>query len=137
MRTWIGIAIFVAILLLGFILFSFKLSEGPAATPEPAPTNAEITNIQVKDKITKGVHAISGSATVPTACTTLSANSSVIAGENASSTPVIRIDLSAPLDTGMCLELPTAISFTFSIRADPAASIEVYANGAPASTTAL
>ncbi len=136
MRIWILIGIFLGVLLIAFGVFVFRITEGPppvAATDTQA--GAAITDIHFLDSYKKGVHSIKGTALVPTACTTLSATVSASEATTASSSPVIRIDLNAPVDDGPCLLLPTASPFTLSINAVASAPIEVYTNGTLATST--
>jgi hypothetical protein len=132
MRTWILVGVFLGVFIIAFGIFVFRITEGPAPVLAPSEGNgAAITNIHYTDSYKKGVHTIRGTATVPTACV---AFSSTITGPTGSST-AIRIDLTAPTDTGMCLELPTAVSFNGSITADQNVPIAIYANGTLATTT--
>jgi len=138
MRFWTGIGIFIAVIVVAFTLFVLHITGSPhEAVPVAAPAFAPITDVTVSDSYSSktGLHTVKGSGTVPTACTSLTASSTVVAAADASSTATIRIDLSAPTDTGMCLELPTKKTFTFSIKAAKDAGVTVYANGALATST--
>lgn len=128
MRIWIGVGAFLGVLIIGFAFFVFRISEGPVPSPSPKASTTEISDVHVSDTYKKGVHTVKGTATVPTACTTLTATSSVIE-EASTSESIIRIDLSAEPDTGTCLKLPTEMKFSITQSADHGASIAVYANG--------
>lgn len=138
MRFWIGIGIFVAVILIAFALFVLHITGSPRAVPAASlPAFSPITSISIDDTYSSktGLHTIKGSATVPTPCTTLTATSSVTTGADASSTDTIRIDLAAPRDTDICLDLPNAKSFTLTVKAGKNAEAVVYANGELATTT--
>lgn len=132
MRLWLGIGVFAAVVVIAFALFVLHITSSPHTTEVPSQVlYASITDVRIKDSYSSktGVHSISGSGTVPSACTVLSATSTVSVPEDASSTPTIRIDLTAPIDTGTCLELPTPEAFSLSVKAASNSSIEVFANG--------
>lgn len=134
MRIWIGIGVFSGVLAIAFAFFAFRISEGPAQKAQPETAASQITDVRkVTDTYKKGVHAIRGIATVPTACTVITAVSTIV--EDPSSTPVIRVDLSAEPDTGLCLQLPTDTEFSVAQQLSGRASVEVYANGAFATST--
>ncbi len=135
MRVWTILGVFLGVLIIAFGIFVLRITESEVPDEAPAaPSAAPITDIHFLDSYRKGTHSINGSATVPTACTTLNASSTVYAA-TASSSDVLRVDLSAPADTGICLELPTKQTFSVSDDASADAVIEIYANGVLATTT--
>ncbi|HVX90526.1 MAG TPA: hypothetical protein VHC20_02705 [Candidatus Paceibacterota bacterium] len=138
MRFWIGIGIFVAVIVIAFALFVLHITGSPRTAIAPSvPSFATITDVHLSDTYSSksGLHTIKGSATVPTPCTSLTATSTVTQNGDASSTDTIRIDLRAPRDTGICLTVLDEKSFSLSVEASKSAEIVVYANGALASTT--
>lgn len=132
MRVWIGVGIFLGVFIIAFAIFALRTTEGPAAATATVPDAAAITDVSVTDTYTSksGLHTIKGTATVPNACTPLTATTSM----SAASSTVIRVDLSAERGTGVCLELPTEVSFSVTSDAPKDDSVEVYANGALAAT---
>jgi hypothetical protein len=138
MRLWLGIGVFLAVIILAFALFVLHITGSPHATETAtSPAFAPITAIAISDSYSSktGVHTVTGSGAVPTPCTTLTATSTVIAAADASSTPTIRVDLTAPFDSGICLQLASTKTFSLSVHADKNATVVVYANGDVASTT--
>jgi hypothetical protein len=131
MRTWVTLGIFIAVLAAAFSVYALHISESTPPKPEASVTGAAITDISITDTYKKGVHTIKGTATVPTPCTLLSADISA----SSSTPPVIRIDLTAPLDEGMCLHVPKTVPFTLTVTAPADASTTVYANTVLATTT--
>lgn len=132
MRSWILFGIFLGVFIFAFGIFAYRISESPAPSKETGTAaGAAISDIRITDTYKKGVHTIRGTATVPTACTRLSAAASV---PDASST-LIRVDLSAQIDEGMCLAVPTAVPFTLTATASAGVPVEIYANGTLATTT--
>jgi hypothetical protein len=129
MRIWIGVGIFLGVLIIGFAFFVFRITEGPVTPSAPEAPITGISEVQVlSDTYKKGVHTIKGTATVPTACTTLNATSSA-ADYASTSAQGIRINLSAETDDGICLDIPTQAYFSITQTAEQNATVSVYANG--------
>lgn len=124
--------IFLGVFIIAFAIFALRTTEGPAPASTTASNEAAITNVKVTDTYTSktGLHTIKGTATVPNACTPLAATTSM----SAASSTVIRVDLSAESGTGVCLELPTQVSFSVTSDAPKDDSVEVYANGGLSAT---
>jgi hypothetical protein len=138
MKFWLGIGIFLGVVLIAFAIFVLHITNSSrGGAPEAAAPYAPITDVEFTDSYSSktGLHTITGHGTVPTACTELSATSTVVAAADASSTDSIRVDLSAAPDTGICLTLPTEADFKLTAKAGADAAVSVYANGALASTT--
>ncbi len=133
MKKWMATGIFLVVVIIAFGVFVFHITESTAPeTPMLDSGNAAITEIQLTNKYSKGVHTVRVTASVPTACTALSATSSLV---DSTSTPTIRVDLAAPVDEGMCLQLLTPHTFTLSVSAPANAPVMLYTNGAFATTT--
>lgn len=132
MRVWIGVGIFLGVFIIAFAIFALRTTEGPAPVSHEESTVAVITGVTVTDTYSSktGLHTIKGTAKVPTACTPLTATTSM---SEASST-VIRVDLTATRDAGVCLELPTEVPFSVTSSAPKNDSVEVYTNGTLAAT---
>lgn len=134
MRIWIGVGVFLGVLIIAFAFFVFRITEGPVTPTVSEPAVTIISDVRnVADTYKKGVHTVHGTVTVPTACTEIEANASV--DSESSSTPVIRVDLSAESDTGTCLMLPTNKTFSVQATLTGSAPIAVYVNGVLATTT--
>lgn len=132
MRKWIFIGILLGVLIIAFGIFVLRISESTVPhEAEPQETGSAITDIHFTDTYRKGIHTIKGTATVPTACVEFSAD---ITAPSGTSTP-IRVDLSAPADSGICLELATSVSFNLSVTAPAEAPIAIYTNGMLATST--
>ena len=130
-RLWSAAAIIAVIIIIGFAISVphtrdvMKEEQREKARVAPAVT--------LHDSYKAGVHTITGSIDVPDACSTASANASLIG--DASSTQTIVVDISYAADTGVCLQLPTQVTFSSSITAPPALPISATVNGVAASTT--
>jgi hypothetical protein len=132
MRKWIVAGIFLGVLVIAFAIFIIRLEEGPVpASGNVVATTADIRDIHFIDSYKSGVHTLKGRATLPSACTTLNATASIAEA----TTTVLRIDLSAPADTDICLQLPTEVSFATTVEGPADLPIDVYANGLLATST--
>jgi hypothetical protein len=131
MRIWIGIGIFLVILIVAFALFVFRITEAPIEPAAPEPVVVPITDVSATDSYSKGTHTIEGSAVVPTACTTLSATTSSATEGDAQ---IIRVDLSADPVEGPCLMLPTEADFSVTTEGTSDEAVKIYANGEYAAT---
>jgi hypothetical protein len=132
MRVWIGVGIFLGVFIIAFAIFALRTTEGPAPVPEAPSDVAAVSDVTVTDTYSSksGLHTIKGTATVPTPCTPLAATTSM---STASST-VIRVDLTATRDTGVCLQMLTPVPFSVTSDAPKDDSVEVYVNGALVAT---
>lgn len=126
-----------AIIIAGIILLLFVLSvpraEGPAA-PAPAQKSAAAPpTVTLSDSYKKGMHTISGSVVAPDACTSVSAAATLVG--DAANPQGISLALTMPSSTGVCLQVPTRLSFSAAFAAPAALPIKVMVNGSAASTT--
>ena len=123
----LAVAAFIVVLVIVYLLFAFHTQDGamPKATGQTVP---QVALTQIKSLYAKGSYRVSGAVSVPTPCYTLSSQVST-------ATSSIRIDLSSPVDTGVCLQVPTAETFSVSAVGSKGASIQVYLNGKLATTT--
>lgn len=125
-RLWVAAAIIALVLIIGFVLsvphtrdiLQTKILESAVTIP----------SVALHDAFKKGLHTITGSLEVSNACTTVTASTTLV-------DEGIQIALALWSDAGVCLQLPTDISFTTTIVAPVQLPIMVTVNGAPASTT--
>ncbi len=119
-------AILIALaIIVGFAL-SVPHTRDAGRTPMPAVSTTSSTTITLHDAYKKGVHTLTGSVTAPDACATASATAET-AGTSSSS---ILLAIDMPADAGVCLELPTPISFSTTVTAPAGASVTATVNGA-------
>lgn len=133
-RLWISAAIIALVIIIGFV-FSVPhtrdveevslRSTGPESVPE----------VSLRDSYRRGVHTITGSLTAPNACTEVSATAELLG--SASTTESIAVRISMPADDGVCLQLPTRVSFETKLSAPAELPFTVFVNGAVASTSGL
>lgn len=131
-RLWIAAAIIGACIVVGFLISI------PHTTRDEAVVTKEqnvMPLVALRDSYKKGQHTIAGSVTAPTACAAVTATATFL--EEASSTGRIAVALSLSNETGVCLQLPTPLSFSVTLAAPAALPISVTVNGVEASTTAL
>jgi hypothetical protein len=133
MRTITVTVSILVILVIGFIL-SVPHTHDVENKAAPATDTASTTPIvTLNDSYRKGVHTLSGSVELPNVCTSLDAEATLLG--DASSTQTIALSLSAPADTGTCLQLPMQTTFSTTISAPSGLPISVTVNGIAASTT--
>ena len=129
MRLWISAAIIAAAVLLAFTLSVPRTRDlGPVG---PSSQSAEASAVTLHDALRKGVHTISGSVTAPDACTTASAEATLV-GE---ATTTILVAIKTQRGPGVCLELPTEVPFETTLEAPPNLPIGATVNGVPAEIT--
>lgn len=132
MRAWIFIGIFIGVLCIAFSIFFYRLADEPLPETEVGTPGAVIEDIHYLASFKNGVYTIKGTAVVPNACTILTA---VGAEDSSSTTPRIRVELSAARDEGVCLQLPTPAPFSLSVTAGKNLPIDIYTNGVLATST--
>lgn len=135
MRLGIAAAIIAFIILAGFVL-SVPHTRDVIQAPKKDSVMASSTPlVTLRDAFKKGLHTITGSVEAPDACATITASSTLVG--DASSTESIRVDISLPVDAGICLQLPTPANFRVTIAAPEHAPLTATVNGVTASTTVL
>lgn len=87
--------------------------------------------IKVHDTFKKGVHTLSGSVSVPNACTGAEVHSTLTEDSPQS----ILLSVAISNDSGICLQVPTTVTFTNVLTAPANLSILATVNGVAASTT--
>lgn len=126
MRRWLSIIIVLGTVVIGFIALYLRTSEDVPFVPE-APPPATIESLTYTSSFEDGVHTITGEASVGTRCTPLTAVATLTEGVS----PVIRVELTAPIDETVCLRLKTVKEFEVTIEAPEDSPIEFYANTVP------
>jgi hypothetical protein len=133
-RLLISAAIIIVIVLIVFTISVPRTRDVQLNTPEPEKTvNVPLATLSSSFK--KGLYTISGSVEAPNACTTVSASASV--GGNASSTESILVEVLTQTDSGVCLQIPTRVSFETTISAPANLPLTLIVNGVLATTTSL
>lgn len=132
-RLWIATAIIAVVILAGFVLsVPHTRDVVDVSSSQIAATSAP--RVSLHDSFKKGVHTITGSIEAPNACASVSAQASLVGDtENASG---ILVALSLEKNSGVCLQIPSEISFTTTISAPARLPIITTVNGESATTTA-
>lgn len=130
-RLWVLVAIITAIILIGFVFSVPHTRDTGVPVTESATTSIPV--VTLRDSFKKGVHTITGSLTAKNACSAVRAEATLL-GET-SSTDSILVALSVSEDSGLCLQVPTRVSFTTTVSAGARLPITVTVNGAAATTT--
>ncbi len=131
-RFWAAAGIIAIIIIGGFALSVPHTRDFGqiARVPQPATSTPAVA---YTDTYRRGTHAISGTVLAPDACTTVTASATTTA---AASSTAIALSIEIPLDSGVCLQLPTKIPFSATVSAPKNAPITVTVNGTVATTTA-
>ncbi|MFA5998085.1 MAG: hypothetical protein WC814_01735 [Candidatus Paceibacterota bacterium] len=133
-RLWLSATIIALVVIGGFIL-SVPHTEKDDGAFLSKSAEANIPLVTLRDSFKKGVHTITGSLEAPNACTSVSAEA--VYATDSPETGDILVLLSLLADPGICLQLPTRISFTATVSAPANLPIRVLVDGAAATTTAL
>lgn len=131
-RLWISAAIIATVVFVSFAL-SVPRTRDVAEPLAMEAVEIPVPVVALQDSFKKGVRAISGSIEVQNACTTASAEASMMG--DASSTPSIAIAITTVQGGGVCLQLPARATFQTEITAPADAPLIVTVNGQAASTT--
>ena len=131
-RLWVSAAIITFVVLIVFALSVPHTRDSRVEAPL-SPATTSVPAVILRDVFKKGVHTISGSIEAPNACTFVSASATLVG--NASSTENILVAISLSLDSGVCLQIPTRVSFQTTLVAPASLPIVVTVNGSPATMT--
>lgn len=118
----------IALFILGGFLLSVPRTPDVAMT-EIAATAPSIPLVTLRDSFKKDVHTITGSLEAPNACAAVSATGTT-------TDQGIHVAISMNSDTGVCLEVPTRMTFSITVIAPPNVPITATVNGSVATTTA-
>ena len=132
-RFWIAASIIAVIIVVGFI-FSVPHTHDVVQTAT-VQEGSEVPSVTVHDSFKKGVHTITGSFDVPNECTTVSAGA--VTSGSASSTEHILVKISMSSNVGVCLQLPSRVTFSTTISAPPNLPLSATINGHEATTSVL
>ena len=130
-RLWAAATIIALVVIISFVLSVPHTRD--LAVPQAERAAATIPSVTVRDSFKKGVHTISGSIEAPDACTTVSAKASLTSV--APNTESILVEISTLDESGICLQLPTRISFQTTVTAPARTPITVTVDGAVATTS--
>lgn len=130
-RLWTAAAI-IALVVIGGFLISVPHTRDlkTAAQSEVVSGPPEVA---VRDSFKKGIHTLSGSIFVQNACTAVTAQASLIG--DASDPSGIALQISYPIDSGVCLQVPTRVSFQTSVSGPARLPLIATVNGVSATTT--
>lgn len=133
-RLWISASIIALIVVGGFVL-SVPHTRDSAKVATPLAASSSVPSVALRDVFKKGMHTITGSIVAPNACSTVSAQSSLQG--DASSTQSILVQVSLPGISGVCLEVPTTLTFQTMLAAPARLPFTATVNDAPATTSML
>lgn len=133
-RLWVAAAIIALFIIIGFVL-SVPHTRDVANAPVITTASSGVPSVTLRDTFKKGVHTITGSLLAPNACTTVSAQSTLQG--SASSTESILVEVLMSDDIGVCLQLPTEVSFQTSLSAPARLPFTVMVNGSVATSSVL
>lgn len=131
-RLWVASAIIAAVIVGGFAL-SVPHTRDVIEAPVVATAATSIQVATLRDVFRKGTHTISGSVVTPNACSTVSV-SATLKGD-ASTTQSILVEILVPADSGICLQVPTSITFQTTLAAPMHLPLSVTVNGTLATST--
>jgi len=131
-RLWASAAIIAIVILAGFVISVPRVRDIPE-TLVPRTSSVGAPEITLRDTFKKGVHTIAGSLMANDACSTVS-SSAELQG-SASSTQNILLAILLESSSGVCLELPTRMTFQTTIEAPARLPIIATVNGESATTT--
>ncbi len=126
-HLWGATAIIASVIVVGFFLSAPHTAREMIQKQTELPS---VPQVAVRDVYRKGKHTLTGTVTVPTACTSVSATSSATTNQ-------INIVVTTEDPQGVCLDLPRDVSFTSILVAPADLPIVVQIDGKAASTTPL
>ena len=132
---WVVATIIALVIIIGFVL-SIPRTRDEGREPAQSTATTSVPTVTLHDAFKKGVHTITGFVDAPNACAVVSALASVTGTASSTDTGNIIVAISVSGDTGVCLQVPTAIPFQANVSAMAELPITVLVNGAVASTTA-
>jgi len=133
MRLWVAATIIACVVAIGFFLSAPRTSDR-AENTVPSVALESIPEVAMRDVYKKGTHTITGSLLAPNVCTVASAVATLQGA--ATSTESILVEVSMPVDEGVCLQVPTRVVFQTTIAAPDDLPLVVTVNGSPATTSA-
>jgi len=133
-RLWVAATI-IACIILGWFAITAPHTKDVLEPSLFSTEKKSVPSVGLRDSYKKEVHTITGVVEVPNACTTVSAQSSLV--DTASSTKGILVEVTLSEDSGICLQRVESIRFTTTLTAPANLPITTTVNGSEASTTDL
>ena len=133
MRLWTAATIIAVAIVVGFALSVPRAQDVPP--PKALAVSSSTPPIVLHDAFKRGTHTITGTITVPNACTEVAVAASLL--DSASSSPSILVAFSLPEDTEVCLQVPTPVRFSATVVAPAGLPIMATVNNNAATTSAL
>ena len=127
MRLWTSAIIIACVVVVSFVL-SVPHTRDVLHVPAAPVVAASVPTVALHDTFKKGMHTITGSLMATNACTTVTVSSNVVGNS-------IHVALLLSTDSGVCLQLPTNVSFKTTIVAPAQLPITSTVNGVAATTT--
>lgn len=131
-RLWAVAAIIASAVVVSF-LFSVPRTGDVAPAENPEAASPATPAVSLRDSFKKGVHTIAGSVEAPDACATVSAQASLEGDTPEDQRIVVAVSLEG--GEGVCLEVPTRMSFTVTAVAPAGTPLSATVNGVAATTT--
>lgn len=133
-RLWVAATIIAGIILIGFVITVPRAGDvsEPRTTTEDEIVPPEV---RLRDSFKKGMHTITGTVEAPNPCTVISATA--IYEDATSSDPSIRVVLSMPKDTGICVQQAVTLTFSTTVEAPANVPISATVNDGEATVTLL
>lgn len=132
-RLWIVATLIACLIVASFLVSVLRAQNAEAPVASIISNITTVPTVTIKDSYRKGIHTINGTIIAPNACVVATADATLTS--NASSTPLILLNISLPEDAGVCLQVSTPIVFSTTITAPPGLAIIAKVNGAPVTTT--
>lgn len=132
-RLWAAAGVLALCIVLVFFLSAPHAREVPATDDAASVAATTSPIVALHDSYAKGTHTYSGTVLAPDACASASASATLSGDASSTQTAVLNITLTST--SGVCLQLPTPISFSTTLLAPREASTTVTVNGTAASTT--
>lgn len=130
-RLYLAAAIIAGVLVIGFLLRVPRVRDGEIV--QETIESKALPVVVLRDTYKKGTHTITGTVTAPNACATLEARA-VTTGDPASA---IIVELTLTEDEGICLEVPTPLTFSMTVAAPEGLPLSATVNGVFSTTTPL
>lgn len=131
-RLLVAAAIIALVIVIGFVL-SVPHTREVTRVFEPEP-EVVVPSVTIRDVFKKGTHTITGSLMAPNACASITAQASLESDVSGTERSIL-VALVMLADTGICLEVPTRVTFSTTIAAPAQIPITVSVNGSVATTT--
>lgn len=132
-RLWLAASIIAFVVVVGFVL-SVPHTRDVGKTEQSQSNAASAPVVSLRDLFKKGVHTITGTMEVPNACTAVTVLAA-LSGDTANPDGIL-VQISYPADIGVCLQVPTSVSFSTTISAPAGLPLTATVNGVAATTTA-